>query len=65
MCYLCLKGDEFLVKSTSTRDKKLARTLELKKIIRLIESGTDIICDDGSNVITKLKEEQYMLSREL
>ena len=65
MCYLCLKNDQFVVRPISQREKKLARAAELKKLLRAIDDATDLTCDHGDAVVDALRNEQYMLAREL
>lgn len=63
MCYLCLADEFRLVMPKSTLDKNKDRAVEIKGLLKLVE--TSEVCDEGNKVIEILKEEQYKLSREM
>ncbi len=65
MCYLCLQDNPFEIIDPSTRklaDKK-ARAAVVKNLLKKYDDYS--ACEDGVKEIEKLKEEQYLLSRDI
>ena len=63
MCYMCLQDDTFSVKKQTTEQRLRERAAYVKKL--LTEANEHLICDEGDDVIKRLKEEQYELARQL
>jgi len=64
MCFMCLRDNPFSsVDETSSVRRKRARMLEIKKVLSDVEKHAS--CDIGEETISKLRDEQYRLSREL
>ena len=64
MCYLCLlQDDPFSFKSPSTSERKRQRLMEIKNLLKAAENVNT--CDVADIEVKKLKEEQYVLSREM
>jgi hypothetical protein len=65
MCYLCLQDNPFEIVDPSTR--KLSSKKERAAVVKtLLKEYNDYeACDDGAKEIEKLKEEQYLLSRDI
>jgi hypothetical protein len=67
MCYLCLQDNPFAIVDPSTRtlaDKK-TRAAVIKDILKEYGVYGFPTCEDGVKEIEKLKEEQYLLSRDI
>lgn len=67
MCYLCLQDNPFEIVDPSNRklaDKK-ERAATVKTLLKEYESSKFLACEDGAKEIEKLKEEQYLLSRDI
>ena len=66
MCYLCIRDNPFDVTNhLSSSAIKRARAAEIKEILRDVSEGEHSLCDEGEERVERLKDEQYMLSREL
>ena len=65
MCYLCLKDNPFDIKSSSklNLDKKKERAKLIKELLDMANNMN--VCSSGTEEVNKLKEEQYLLSRDL
>lgn len=65
MCYLCLQDNPFAIVDPSTR--KLADKKERAALVKeLLKEYSDYnACEDGEKEIEKLREEQYLLSRDI
>jgi hypothetical protein len=69
MCYLCLKDDPFSSSPFRTKNHKLEskkdRAVEIKAFLREVEYSHEDLCHVGDVVVERLKDEQFMLAREL
>lgn len=65
MCYLCLQDNPFGIKDLSKEksEVKRERAKLIKELISFYEK--DAVCSNGKTEIEKLREEQYVLSRDL
>ena len=65
MCYLCLQDNPFGIEDLS--QKRLEDKKERAKLIKeLLEFyAQEVICEDGTKEIDKLKAEQYEISRSI
>jgi hypothetical protein len=66
MCYLCLQENPFAIPtdhSALPMQKKKARAALVKELLKELETYT--ACEDGIKEVEKLKEEQYLLSRDI
>jgi len=64
MCYLCfLQDDPFAFKPPTTAERKRHRLQEIKNLLKKAEELQT--CDVADIEVKKLREEQYVLSREM
>ena len=65
MCFLCCKENPFNIQDHSklSLENKKARAKEIKDL--LSSYATISACEDGQAEVDKLKEEQYLLARDL
>lgn len=63
MCYLCLKDDPFAVKPLTNIHRVRQRAAEIKVLLK--EAEEHDTCNIGDATVTRLKEEQFKLSRDL
>lgn len=63
---LCLSDNPFIVEEidTSTIEKKKARLVHIKKSLKTAQKNGGT-CHVGDQIAEELKNEQYLLSREL
>jgi len=65
MCYLCLRDNPFAITDHSTLNiqSKKERAAAIKQLIQEYESIN--YCNNSAKEVEKLKEEQFLLSREI
>lgn len=66
MCFLCFQQNPFNNTNSiiSNSQAKKNRAVDIKKILNSLEATTSI-CEFGKKEIEALKEEQYLLAREI
>lgn len=65
MCYLCLRNNPFDLENLNKVPsfKKKHRAAQIKVLLRDIEANKS--CEELKSEVDKLKEEQYLISRDI
>lgn len=63
MCYLCFNNDPFSFQPLTDNYRKRQRLIAIKEMLKTAEELHT--CNVADITVKKLKEEQYLLSREM